>query len=171
MANPTRIRKRIQSIRRAPDGSAFQTCDNCGVSIPICLADMHDCETATKKTVKRFKGTNGKKQNVERLSYFDEPRSPFVVFMEDFMSYWKDEHFIYVNGKGFEIWKQMSKQEREPYVIRAEVLNSAYVENLIQEIDDSTKVDEEADSAMVGKSDPMYEDYGYNGYSDDSFYY
>ncbi|WCJ20032.1 HMG-box (high mobility group) DNA-binding family protein [Euphorbia peplus] len=161
MANPTRTRKRVQAIRRAPDGSAFQTCDNCGVSIPVCLSDMHECETENRKSVKRFKGTSGKQQNVERLSCFDQPRSAFVIFMEDFVCNGKDWYLIDVNGQGFETWKRMSKKEREPYVIKAATLNSAYVRNMIQEIDDSVKVDDGADSETVGKFDPRYEEYVY----------
>ncbi|KAJ9175976.1 hypothetical protein P3X46_014471 [Hevea brasiliensis] len=165
MANPPRIRKRVHAVRRAPDGSAFEKCDNCGASVPIALADMHECEAQPKTAVKRFKGLNGKQNIVERC-YSDQPRSPFRIFMEDFMNTCKKRKLIDIDRKGFEIWRNMSKEERQPYVNNATKVNLAYLKSLIQEVHDSSEVDEEADSAMVGKFDPFYEDYGYNDNSD-----
>ncbi|KAF2296415.1 hypothetical protein GH714_037829 [Hevea brasiliensis] len=153
MANPPRIRKRVHAVRRAPDGSAFEKCDNCGASVPIALADMHECEAQPKTAVKRFKGLNGKQNIVERC-YSDQPRSPFRIFMEDFMNTCKKRKLIDIDRKGFEIWRNMSKEERQPYVNNATKVNLAYLKSLIQEVHDSSEVDEEADSAMVGKFDP-----------------
>ncbi|OAY46359.1 high mobility group B protein 7 [Manihot esculenta] len=165
MANPPRTRKRVHAVRRAPDGSAFEKCENCGVLAAIALADMHECEAEPKKAVKRFKGLNGK-QNIVEGCNSDQPRSPFRFFMEDFMNTCKKGKLIEIDQKGFEIWKNMSKEERQPYVNKAQKVNSAYVKSLIQEVDYSSEVDEEVDSATVGKFDPLYEVDGCNDYSD-----
>ncbi|XP_015575735.2 high mobility group B protein 7 [Ricinus communis] len=171
MGNPPRTRKRVHAIRRGHDGSAFETCDDCGFLVAIALADMHECEAETKRIVKRFKGVIGKHKIVKQ-NYSDQPRSPFVTFMEEFRRTCKNGKLIEIDRKGFETWRKMSKQERKPYVVKAEEVNSAYVKSLIKEIDVSSEVDDEADSMMVGKFDPSYEDYGHNSscvYSYDSF--
>ncbi|KDP21677.1 hypothetical protein JCGZ_03348 [Jatropha curcas] len=127
---------------------------------------MHECEAESKQIVKRFKGLN-KKQKVVKESYSDQPRSPFRIFMEDFMKSCNNGKLINIDRKGFETWKKMSKEERQPYIIKAKEVNSAYVETLLQEIDDPLEVDEEADSATVEKFDLFSGDYFYK-YNDNS---
>ncbi|KAI5554936.1 hypothetical protein BDE02_19G047700 [Populus trichocarpa] len=158
MGNPPRTRKRVRGIRRAPDGSAFENCNNCGVLVAIALADLHECEAGTKNNVKRFKGLDGK-QNVVQQSFCDQPRSPFRLFMEDFMKTGKIWNTIDIDRKGFETWRNMSKEERQPYITRADEIYSAHVKSLIQDIDHMSEVNDEADSAIVGKFDPFYEHY------------
>ncbi|KAJ4845480.1 hypothetical protein Tsubulata_039071 [Turnera subulata] len=162
MGNPPRTRKRVHAIRRAPDGSAFQKCGDCGVLVAIALADMHGCGSEAARDVKRFKGVNGNKLTINKQSLCDQPRSPFRVFMDDFVKTCKNMELIDIERKGFETWRNMSNEEREPFVIQSNKVNSAYNKFLIQEIDDMPQVEDEADSAMVGKFDTFYEDYGYN---------
>ncbi|OMO83211.1 HAD-superfamily hydrolase, subfamily IA, variant 3 [Corchorus capsularis] len=158
MANNPRTRKRVHAtiVRRAPDGSAFKNCDNCGETVAIALADMHECENK-KKELKRFKGVSGT-QNLAQPEYPVQwqPRSAFNIFMEGFMSTNKGGNLIDIDRKGFETWKCMSEKERQPYVTQAEEKNSFYskladLEKYIYII--PKKEDDEADSAMVGKID------------------
>ncbi|KAK9283168.1 hypothetical protein L1049_011401 [Liquidambar formosana] len=150
MANPPRTRKRVLAIRRAPNGSAFQNCQYCGVSVAVALTDMHECES--KRDGKRFKGQCGT-PNVMKKSSDDQPISPFRLFMESFKERCKKENRIDVDREGFAMWKNMSKEERQTYVLQAEKVNSAYVKALLEEVDDMSEVNDEADSAMVGKFD------------------
>ncbi|XP_062092424.1 high mobility group B protein 2 [Humulus lupulus] len=117
MAAAPRIRKRVRAIPRASDGSAFQNCHVCGVSVAIALADMHDCQSSHK--VKRFKGIRASPK-VKEESFWDQPRSAFSFFMEEFKeNYESEEDSIEIDRKGFETWKNMSKKERQPYVREA----------------------------------------------------
>jgi hypothetical protein len=54
--------------------------NNCGVSVAVALADMHECETKEEVVVKRFRGVCGR-QSVVKQSFGDQPRSPFRFFM------------------------------------------------------------------------------------------
>ncbi|KAJ7965119.1 high mobility group B protein 7 [Quillaja saponaria] len=166
MANRPRIRKRVYAIRRAPDGSAFENCNNCGVSVAVALADMHECEPM--KDVKRFRGVNSKQQSIPKQNFGDQPISPFRLFMESFMKSCKNRNLIAIDRRGFEIWKNMSKEERQLYVSQAEKVNSSYLEALLKEVNDMIEVDDEADSAMVGKFDQFYEGYEDHKYYSDS---
>ncbi|XWS56961.1 hypothetical protein CRYUN_Cryun09bG0130500 [Craigia yunnanensis] len=200
MANQPRTRKRVHATipRRSPDGSAFQNCDICGEMVAIALADMHGCRTK-KKELKRFKGITGT-QNVVKPIVPWQPRSPFNIFMynfmrsgdpsptlfvgrnmqlvnhlgalficlESFMETNKNGNLIDIDGKGFETWKNMCKEERQPYVTQAGKVDSAYKKDVIEEEKNITEVDDdEADSAMVGKFDQFYEDCEYYETSDD----
>ncbi|XP_065622922.1 high mobility group B protein 7 isoform X1 [Quercus suber] len=181
MVHPTaRTRKRVHAVLRAPDGSAFQKCESCGVSIAIALADMHECESKKELAVKRFRGVCGRQSVVtESQSHTigDQPRSPFRFFMENFLKTCKSRNLISIDQAGFDIWKNMSKEEREPYIIEAKRVNSSYMKALLGEVNNMQEVNDEADSAMVGKFDRVcllqnfyegYEDYE-NCYSSDSF--
>ncbi|XP_007011233.2 PREDICTED: HMG1/2-like protein isoform X1 [Theobroma cacao] len=167
MANHPRTRKRVHATipRRAPDGSAFEKCDVCGDMVAIALADMHECGTE-KKELKRFKGIVGT-QNVVKPMVPWQPRSAFSIFMESFMIDNNNGNLIDIDRRGFETWKNMCKEERQPYVAQAEKVNSAYTKNVIEEEKNVKEVDDdEADSAMVGKFDQFYEDSEYYGTSD-----
>ncbi|XP_023912558.1 high mobility group B protein 7 isoform X3 [Quercus suber] len=175
MVHPTaRTRKRVHAVLRAPDGSAFQKCESCGVSIAIALADMHECESKKELAVKRFRGVCGRQSVVtESQSHTigDQPRSPFRFFMENFLKTCKSRNLISIDQAGFDIWKNMSKEEREPYIIEAKRVNSSYMKALLGEVNNMQEVNDEADSAMVGKFDRFYEGYEdyENCYSSDSF--
>ncbi|KAA8533993.1 hypothetical protein F0562_031510 [Nyssa sinensis] len=156
MANPSRTRKRVLAIRRAPDGSAFEKCCYCGVSVAIAIANMHECES--KRDVKRIKGECGN-QNVKKQSFQDQPRSAFRFFMENVVNTCKDGNWIDVDREGVETWRNMSKEERLPYILQAEKVNSAYEKGLLQEIENMSWVNDEADSAEVGKYDENYVGY------------
>ncbi|KAL5569610.1 hypothetical protein UlMin_026185 [Ulmus minor] len=159
MANPPRTRKRVRAIPRAPDGSAFQKCHKCGVSVAIAWVDMHECEPA--KDVKRFKGIC-KRGNVQEESFSKQPRSPFCLFMEQFKTTCESGNSIDIDRKGFAAWKNMSNEAREPYVTKAKRVNLAYQKTLLEEEERCMwKVHEEVDSAMVEKFDPILEDYMY----------
>ncbi|GJP30161.1 hypothetical protein CLOM_g22667 [Closterium sp. NIES-68] len=60
MARPG-AKKRVNSeptiMRRAPDGSAFLTCEACSTKVPVATADMHSCENdaAFKATLERLR--------------------------------------------------------------------------------------------------------------------
>ncbi|KAF9595556.1 hypothetical protein IFM89_000693 [Coptis chinensis] len=85
MANLPRTRKRVFGLLRAPDGSAFQHCDVCGISVAVALYDMHECNLKSREKFRE----NQKSENCidverrgfqgwinmakeERRSYFDE---------------------------------------------------------------------------------------------------
>ncbi|KAL3732448.1 hypothetical protein ACJRO7_029165 [Eucalyptus globulus] len=165
-----RARKRVRATRRAADGSAFQNCDTCGESVAIALADMHECEEP-KKEVKRFRGFCGvlKSNYVGEESAADQPRSAFCFFMESFLRNREGVHSIDVEREGFETWKNMSVEERQPYIIRERKIDSVYREALLREINDASEMEDEADSAMVGKFDlsQFYEDYEDGGNDDE----
>ncbi|KAG2730602.1 hypothetical protein I3760_01G302100 [Carya illinoinensis] len=155
MANPPRNRKRVRAVRRAPDGSAFRKC--CGVSVAIALADLHECETK-KVVVQRFRGVS-ERPNVVKPTFGDQPRSAFRVFMESFVKTCKTINVITIDQNGLDTWKNMSKEERKPYIIEAERVNHSYGKALLEEVDNLQEVNDEADSAMVGKFDQFYEGY------------
>ncbi|XP_010921117.1 high mobility group B protein 2 isoform X2 [Elaeis guineensis] len=156
MANGSRATKRVLALRRASDGSAFLKCECCGVSVAVALSDMHEC------------GGNGgrKRSKVEKepSSFQDQPRSPFCCFMESFREKCKDQTLLEINRIGFDTWKNMSPDERRQYIIQAEKVNIAYQKILLKESENMSKVDDEADSAMVGKIDMHYE--GSSDYED-----
>ncbi|KAF8042634.1 hypothetical protein BT93_A1081 [Corymbia citriodora subsp. variegata] len=155
-----RTRKRVRATSRAADGSAFQKCDTCGELVAIALADMHECEEP-KKEVKRFRGFCGiqKSGYVGEESAADQPRSAFCFFMESFLRNREGVHSIDIEREGFEKWKNMSAEERQPYIIQERKMDSVYREALLREINDASKMEDEADSAMVGKFDLFYEEY------------
>ncbi|KAF8397138.1 hypothetical protein HHK36_016045 [Tetracentron sinense] len=64
-----------------------------------------------------------------------------------------EEDQIDIDRNGFNTWKIMSIKERHHYFFEASKVNFAYEEALRKEVDDSSVVDDEADSAMVGKFD------------------
>ncbi|XP_073137764.1 WEB family protein At2g40480-like [Henckelia pumila] len=151
MAHP---RKRIYGIRRGADGSAFQKCENCGLSVAIALADMHDCgieKNVPKKLKSRCEDGDFMGQRIQ-----DQPRSAFHFFMDEFMKDFEDGNKVEIHEKGYEKWTNMTKKERQPFVLVADKLNSDYVKLLIKEESEIQVVDDEADSAEVGKFDPNY---------------
>ncbi|KAK4277749.1 hypothetical protein QN277_015698 [Acacia crassicarpa] len=99
------------------------------------------------------KSSEDANQHVTNKSFEDQPRSPFCLFIESFVKTSNGGTMIEINTKGFETWKNMSKEERQPYVLQAEKLESAYQKILDKEVNDMIQVDDEADSAMVGKID------------------
>uniref|UniRef100_A0A7N0TJ51 HMG box domain-containing protein n=1 Tax=Kalanchoe fedtschenkoi TaxID=63787 RepID=A0A7N0TJ51_KALFE len=173
-------RRRVRAIPRAPDGSAFLKCSDCGVSVPIVLEDMHECGCGVNRDVKRFLG-KCERPFVTSLRVEDQPRAAFCIFMEKWRKSLPDEDPIVVDRKGFDIWKIMSMQERDCYEVEAKRVNYAYLDKWIAEIQainqkyqlhrhrvaslraiihDLLQVDDEADSAVVGKFDQFvnYED-------------
>ncbi|KAI3705681.1 hypothetical protein L1987_75922 [Smallanthus sonchifolius] len=134
MAYQSRSRKRVNALRRGPDGSAFQICGSCGISIAIALADMHECES--KMEVRKLKVEEvGFRFEVEQR-FRDEPRSEFRFFMESFGKNYDTKNYIEMDRKGSETWKNMSSEERLPYVIQAKTVNDAYYEKLLKESED-----------------------------------
>ncbi|XP_042504296.1 uncharacterized protein LOC122081302 isoform X2 [Macadamia integrifolia] len=143
MADPLRSRKRVYGLRRASDGSAFEKCDFCGVSFAIALADMHECKAKTEH--KRLKAAN-QNRNPRILIVEDQPRSPFCCFMESFR---KTHNFNYLeeDRKGFETWKNMTPEERSPFVLLSKMVDLKYDEVLLKEVDElEFQADDEADS-------------------------
>ncbi|XP_039054271.1 uncharacterized protein LOC120196554 [Hibiscus syriacus] len=61
--------------------------------------------------------------------------------------------------------------ERKTYVTQAEKVNSAYMKDVVAEEKNIIKVDDEADSATVGKFDQFYEDFELYETSDDGEQY
>ncbi|RVW42338.1 hypothetical protein CK203_070928 [Vitis vinifera] len=157
---PARARLSEAAERRGCDGESADNSEEgprhchhgCGVSVAIALADMHDC--GLNRDVKRFKGQRGV-QNLRKQTCLGEPRSPFRLFMENFRKASKTGNPIHVDRIGFEAWKKMSMEERKPYIIQAEKVNSEHLKILLKEEHDRVEVDDEADSAMVGKFDKV----------------
>ncbi|CDY14119.1 BnaC02g02360D [Brassica napus] len=114
-----RIRKRVQAVRRAADGSAFDKCEECGVMIAIALFDMHECGEKRREP-KRFKCVSSDSKPIG--SFGDEPRSPFVFFVEDFRRSY-DGNMVDASRICFRVWKNMSREDQKPLVARAEEVN------------------------------------------------
>ncbi|CAN4097590.1 unnamed protein product [Withania somnifera] len=155
-------RRRVFSIQlhRGPDGSAFQKCDTCGVSVAIALADMHQCEP--RKDVKKLKCQPRSRSIVKEQRLIDQPRSAFRIFMDDFVKKNIDGNEFEVDKRGFETWKNMTPEEKFLYFMKAETINLTHLKLLRKEENDMPwRVDDEADSADVGKYDENYEDYDY----------
>ncbi|RYR45972.1 hypothetical protein Ahy_A07g031741 [Arachis hypogaea] len=119
MAARPRARKRVFPLLRAPDGSAFQKCGTCGVSVAIALADIHDCEHKM------------------------EPKR------EQFAENHQLNNLLMVERMGFEKWKSMNDSEKFPYVFHARVVDGYYKDTLRKEAEEIIKVDDEAESALV----------------------
>ncbi|XP_031382274.1 uncharacterized protein LOC116196606 isoform X2 [Punica granatum] len=179
MANPSRARKRVYPIRRAADGSAFEQCDQCGISVAIALADMHECQPG-KKEVKRFRGLSANHDFIRAggQSFAHQPRSAFCFFIRSIISndgcscfdFWgyclsvrwlgreslretsSEESFLDLDRKGFEMWKNMSDEEKRPYLTEAE----------------KSKVEDGANSPMLWKFDKFLEEYQDHEDSDSS---
>ncbi|KAJ1401126.1 High mobility group box domain superfamily [Sesbania bispinosa] len=145
-----RNRKRVCAILRAPDGSAFQNCETCGVSVAVALADMHHCES--KMEPKRFKGIDGtRRQPQSNHGFRNLPISPYRIFMESFMKGREKEDYIKMDRIGFEKWKSMSEEEKRPYVALSGVSDYVYQEDLDREANEIIKVNDGADSSMAKK--------------------
>ncbi|KAL1533087.1 S-adenosyl-L-methionine-dependent methyltransferases superfamily protein [Salvia divinorum] len=159
MAYQSRPRKRVRAnpIRRAPDGSAFLKCEGCGISVAVALADMHEC--GIKKNT-----TQCRDGSVERQM----PRSAFHFFMDEFLKTCEEGTLIEKDKKGCDAWKNMSIKERQPYVDQAVKLDIAYSRLLQEEETRIQPVDDEADSADVGKYDKRYEDSMMNYYDSEN---
>ncbi|KAK9699961.1 hypothetical protein RND81_08G207100 [Saponaria officinalis] len=159
MANQPRSRKRVRALCRAPDGSAFQKCDECGVSVAVALMDMHECNMKMKN-VKRLKENINVDNVVKKKVLIEEPRSPFIFFMESYGKICETRDLVEINNEAFQKWKNMSQKEQWPYILQAQKVEKAYVKALHQEINEmSQEEDDEADSATVGKFVQHYEDY------------
>ncbi|ESQ40448.1 hypothetical protein EUTSA_v10014946mg [Eutrema salsugineum] len=142
MAIRPRIRKRVQAVRRAADGSAFEKCEECGLMIAIALFDMHECGE-NRREVKRFKCiSSGKFENISKPvgSFEDEPRSPFVFFLEDFKENYGG-NLVDASRICFNVWKNMSEEEQKPFIARAAVVDLAHNRKLNQENKSIFKVD------------------------------
>ncbi|GJY26698.1 high mobility group B protein 7 [Tanacetum coccineum] len=160
MAYQTRSRKRVNALRRGPDGSAFQTCESCGVLVAVALVDMHECECEIKKVgVKKAKG-----EKVEMYIWDDKRES----FMQDCNS----QNFFEMDREGFETWKNMSSEEKLLYKLKAKKVDDDHNEKLLKESEDQmySYVDEEADSAEVGKFDKNIGSYVKDTYDSDYDY-
>ncbi|OWM69887.1 hypothetical protein CDL15_Pgr025736 [Punica granatum] len=171
MANPSRARKRVYPIRRAADGSAFEQCDQCGISVAIALADMHECQPG-KKEVKRFRGLSANHDFIRAggQSFAHQPRSAFCFFMESLRETSSEESFLDLDRKGFEMWKNMSDEEKRPYLTEAEKVNAAYYATLLNEVKgmQKSKVEDGANSPMLWKFDKFLEEYQDHEDSDSS---
>ncbi|KAK2450986.1 HMG-box (high mobility group) DNA-binding family protein [Trifolium repens] len=153
-----KVKKRVCAIPRAPDGSAFFNCGTCGVSVAISLADMHYCES-NKMEFKRFFGIVVKRtfpKNNQQLIK-NQPISPYRLFMESFMKGQDMENYnIKIDRIGFEKWKNMSEEEKQPFVSRARELDYKHQEALKQEADEIIKVRYGADSPMIDEMQSIF---------------
>ncbi|OVA17252.1 hypothetical protein BVC80_1837g48 [Macleaya cordata] len=132
----------------------------------MALYDMHDCKLKGRN--KRLKCKSLKtetlkcedgKRTLENPSFSDQPRSAFCIFMEIFKKATTTEDQISVDRKGFETWKSMSVEERLSFFLEAEKVNSSYEQALLEEVEVESEVDDEADSANVGRFSLIYEEY------------
>ncbi|XP_031271359.1 uncharacterized protein LOC116129764 isoform X2 [Pistacia vera] len=116
--------------------------------VPITLADADECET--KKEVKRFTGVCEQPTVLKQGSVDHEVRSPFRFFMESFVKMCKEEKLIDIDRKGFEAWKNMSMEEKLPYLDQAEKVDAAHSRAMAEEVTNMLVVADEAESARVG---------------------
>ncbi|KAL9231475.1 hypothetical protein vseg_006701 [Gypsophila vaccaria] len=161
MGNQPRSRKRVRALCRAPDGSAFQKCDECGVSVAVALMDIHECKMmkTVKTSVKRFKG-NVNVNVVKKSIVCEEPRSPFLFFLESYAKTCDARDLVQINNEAFQKWKNMPRKEQWPYILQAQKVEKDYLRAIHQEINElSQEEDDEADSAAVGKFAQHYEDF------------
>ncbi|KAG9455219.1 hypothetical protein H6P81_008123 [Aristolochia fimbriata] len=166
-------RKRIYPIHRAPDGSAFQKCGSCGTNVIYVLFDMHDGECRRKKESsggnKRLKSSDQnampksseENSSIESSIISSQPRSPFRFFMEDFRRSYADSDWIQIDREGFQKWKNMSKEERQPYVVMADEVNSSYDRGLLDSVEEVVGTDSETVKNY-------YPDNEHEGFMDDS---
>ncbi|KAI5443755.1 hypothetical protein KIW84_012417 [Lathyrus oleraceus] len=126
-----RVRKRVYAIPRAPDGSAFFICEKCGVSVAISLTDMHFCES-NKIQFKYF-------QPEPAPEFKDQTRSPYRLFMESFSKGKEMESYIEVERLGFQMWQNMSKEDKLPFVSHAKLLDYRHQRALKHEADEIIK--------------------------------
>ncbi|KAL0728574.1 hypothetical protein Bca4012_024667 [Brassica carinata] len=133
-----RIRKRVQAVRRAADGSAFDKCEECGVMVAIALFDMHEC--------------GEKRREVKR---------------EDFRRSY-DGNMVEASRICFIVWKNMSREDQKPFIARAEEVDLAHNRKLKEEAQSICKADDEADSKPAAKFDKFCECYDYEGEDYDS---
>ncbi|KAL0888568.1 hypothetical protein Bca101_012551 [Brassica carinata] len=169
MAIRPRTRKRVEAVRRAADGSAFEKCEECGVTIAIALFDMHECGGEKRREVKRFKCvSSGKIDDISKPSFEDEPRSPFVFFLygkpKTFLCYFSEKEDFRKSYGGsmveasricFTVWKNMSGEDQKPFIARAVEVDLAHNRKLKEEAQRLYKTDDEADSKAVGKFDKV----------------
>ncbi|KAJ0233766.1 hypothetical protein HA466_0277950 [Hirschfeldia incana] len=151
-----RIRKRVQAVRRAADGSAFDKCEECGATIAIALFNMHECGEKRSRDVKKFKGIDT--ISGPTLSFEDEPRSPFVFFLEDLRKSYKGK-MVDASRICFTVWKNLSTEDQKPFVARAEEVDLAHNRRLQEEARSIYKADDEADSKPAAKFDKLCECY------------
>ncbi|XP_013681647.1 uncharacterized protein LOC106386341 [Brassica napus] len=159
-----RIRKRVQAFRRAADGSAFYKCEECGDMIAIALFDMHECGEKRREP-KRFKCVSSDSKPVG--SFEDEPRSPFVFFLEDFRKSY-DGNMVDASRICFIVWKNMSREDQKPFIARAEEVDLAHNLKLKEEAQSIHKADDEADSKAATKFDKFCECCDHEGEDYDS---
>ncbi|CAH2074023.1 unnamed protein product, partial [Thlaspi arvense] len=164
MAIRPRIRKRVQAVRRAADGSAFEKCEECGVAIAIALFDMHECGEK-RREVKRFKYISSPKiDNISKPTgcFEDEPRSPFIFFLysnqnlplENFMKNHGGD-LVDASRICFNEWKLMSTEEQGPFIALAAEVDLAHNRKLKEEAKRIYKADDEADSKTDAKFDKV----------------
>ncbi|CAG7911948.1 unnamed protein product [Brassica rapa] len=177
MAIRPRTRKRVEAVRRAADGSAFEKCEECGVMIAIALFDMHECGGEKRREVKRFKCVSSVKidDDISKPSFEDEPRSPFVFFLEDFRKSY-DGNMVEASRICFTVWKNMSGEDQRPFIARAVKVDLAHNRKLKEEVQSVMhKIDDEADSKAVGKFDKDHEEeeeeYGSSDHFEQEFWY
>ncbi|XP_078160511.1 HMG-box (high mobility group) DNA-binding family protein [Carex rostrata] len=160
-------RKRVHALYpplRAPDGSAFSKCELCGASVPIALADMHDCEEFNVKRRRKYDEWCGiqeepdekilltiTKESMISSEFRDQPRSPFCFFMEEFSRDFEGHLLIEVSQRGFETWKNMSSEERTRYDVIASKINVPYENKIRREETDvmGKVIDDEVNSSIA----------------------
>ncbi|XP_058744292.1 uncharacterized protein LOC131616852 [Vicia villosa] len=125
-------RKRVRERVYGPDGSAFFNCEKCGVSVAISLADMHHCES--NKIHYRIL------QPPPAPQFFDHPRSPYRIFMENFARGKEMESYLEVEKLGFEMWQNMSQQDKFPFVSHAKILDCCHRKRLKREANQSIEL-------------------------------
>lgn len=127
--------------------------------IAIALFDMHECGEK-RSEVKRFKCVSSDKidDDISKPSFKDEPRSPFVFFLEDFRKSY-DGNMVEASRICFTVWKNMSGEDQRPFIARAVKVDLAHNRKLKEEVQSVMhKIDDEADSKAVGKFDKDHEE-------------
>ncbi|PWA58879.1 HMG-box (high mobility group) DNA-binding family protein [Artemisia annua] len=143
--------------------------ESCGVSVAVALVDMHECECDMKKGVKKMKAEKVEDVIWDAEKFKDQPRSEFRFFMESFMKDCDSQNFFEMDREGFETWKNMSSEEKLSYKLKAKKVDDDHNEKLLKEseVQMYSYVDEEADSAEVGKFDKNIGSYENDTYDSD----
>ncbi|XP_056847121.1 LOW QUALITY PROTEIN: uncharacterized protein LOC108814470 [Raphanus sativus] len=141
--------------------------------IAIALIDMHECGGEKRREVKRFKCVSSGKiiddgDDISKPSFEDEPRSPFLFFLEDFKKSYVG-NMVEASRICFIVWKNMSGEDQRPFIARAVKVDLAHNRKLKEEAQSICKTDDEADSKAVGKFDKLYECYDHEEEEDGEY--
>ncbi|KAL9453210.1 hypothetical protein AB3S75_008915 [Citrus x aurantiifolia] len=170
------------TLMRGRDGSAFARCEECNKNVPVALISMHSCsldakikmnleaqvvekpaEINKKKPAERKKPTSTEpraKRLRKKDSDSNKPKRPptaFFLFMDDFRKEYKEAHpdskgVTGVAKEAGEKWKNMTDEEKKPYLDKAAELKADYSKAMEGNGDDN-EVEDKADNEVEAKAE------------------